>query len=50
MENLLELDPEVFEKDKTLFSELFKRLTDASNTLGCVSRKTLNYAKCVVQP
>ena len=35
MENLLELDPEVFET-KTLFSELFKRLTDASNPLGCV--------------
>ena len=36
MENLLELDPEVFEKDRTLFSELIKRLTDASNPLGCV--------------
>ena len=36
MENLLELDPEVFDNDKTLLSELCERSTEANNPLGCV--------------
>lgn len=36
MDNLMELDPEVFKNDNTMFFELCQSSTDANNPLGCV--------------